>query len=212
MAEYKVGPFVDELLRRTRDPQAGGTDRAGVRLLLGHAQRILNAATASVLVEREFTLEPKRVLYDLDEVAQVFLDGGFVALQGIHCLGQSLTREAWDDVARLDAFWIRRYWQFPHTWAVKGNLFLVYPGVSVERLQVTLVLVQLTPLFDSDDSDVLLPKEVHSRLLDLGEALIFLRRRQPLDVMKALLRSAVISVMPDRPIPRVKVLSGTTDV
>lgn len=195
MATFKAGPFVDELLRRTRDPQAGGTSRANVRLLLGHAARIVNAATGAVLAERDFPLEPKRTLYDLQEVNQVFLDR-FVRVVGVKHEGRSLLREDWRDVTRLDRTWLRTFAQHPHTWApVGGNLFLIYPGVSIERMYVTLVLVRLLPLFDDDDGEVLLPLELHTRLLDLAEGLIFLRRRQPADAARALARAAIVPVL-----------------
>ena len=194
MAIQKAGTFVDELLRRTRDPQAGGTPRSEVRLLLGHAQRVINAATAAVLTEKEYPLEPKRTLYDLDEVVQIFQEP-FVRLVSIRYADLTLLREDWQDIARQNRTWLRTFGPQPFAWApIGGNLFMVYPGPEAERVFVTLVLVRLLPLFDDDDGDVLLPLELHTRLLDLAEGLIFLRRRQPADAMKALERASIIAL------------------
>ena len=194
MAIQKAGTFVDETLRRTRDLQAGGTSRVDVRLLLGHAQRIINAATAAVFTEKEYPLEPNRTLYDLDEVVQIFGEP-FVRVVSIRFAGLTLLREDWQDIARQDRTWLRTFAPQPLAWApIGGNLFMVYPGPEAERVFVTLVLVPLLPLFDDDDGDVLLPLEMHTRLLDLTEGLVFLRRRQPADAMKALERASIVAI------------------
>lgn len=187
----KIGTLVDEVLRRTRDPQGLGTPRESVRLLVDHAARLVNMMAAARVVEREFVLEPLRTLYDLDEVVHT-LGTPVARLMAIRVDGVDLVRGDWRDTARLDRLWLRRHGPMPHTWApVGGNLFMVYPAPPAVQMMAVLTLVVLPPLSTSDDADVDMPEELRGRILDLAEAFVFMRRRQPTDVRRALERATV---------------------
>lgn len=174
-----VGPLIDDVLRRVRDPQASATSRATVRDLFDRAQVLFVRWTGTLIRERSFVLTPERLLYDLDpadtlRILEVTRDSDAKRLYPVR----------WNQLFHQQgSLWWRTFTAGgPVVWAHVGTRhFAVFPAPTVALGNVTVTIRdQRRPTaLTADSVDLDLDSDFHPALLDFVEALLLLRMREP---------------------------------
>lgn len=169
----KVGPIVDQLLRRARDPEGLATNRDQIHTLLTHTQRYVTLKNHAVVSVLPYTLVKRRVVYDIGE-----LSPDISQVVGVRLNGEDLTQTAWRALVRQNREWLRATSATPDTWALLGrNLLVIYPGIT-QAVAVEIVYIPTTPIVDHPDNDLALTDEHVNELLDCTEGLLWIRNRQ----------------------------------
>ena len=169
----KVGPLVDQLLRRSRDPEGFATTIDQFHTLLTHAQRYVALSTNALASRHTYTLIKRRIVYDIGELGA---DIGRVL--SINVDGRDLIRTPWRALTRQDRLWLRKTDAVPTTWAQLGrNTLVIYPGVT-QAIPVEIVYVPVTKVIDHQNNDLELAVDHHNVLLDFTEGLNMIRRRE----------------------------------
>lgn len=169
----KVGPIVDQILQRVRDPEGVIASRDFVRSRISDAQRLLNARFGWVLDETPLVTEPWRLFYPvvplLTEAQRVW----YVS-QG----GQDLTYVPWKTLTHMEQSWPRAFGPRYEIWSRIGyDTIVVWPATSrAESLAVK--SSRITTLLDSDDDDFDVRDDVVPMITDLATALVTLKIRQ----------------------------------
>lgn len=169
-----AGQLVSEVLRRTRDEQASATSRATVRDLLDRSQVLLVRHYSAIIQQRTFTSTANQLVYDVDASAVLRIVDVYIA-------NVRLSPVRWPSLfAQEGPLWWRRIATTrPRVWAHLGTRhFIMYPA-SIATFTVTIREVIRPIALSADSVDVELPSEFHPALLDLTEALVLLRRREP---------------------------------
>lgn len=182
MAAASVGPAVDTVLQRVRDPAGLAHPRSFVRTLLTHAQRIVNLARPGALDEAVLPTQPNRCVYDFVGLTQsgVPVDGSAVArVEGVKLdESENLRMVDWDTLAHVDRNWPRKVAGRPRVWARCGrDLVIVWPA-RPDTSTVTLVYTKLTAVLASDADAFELRADRLPSVLALTEALLLLRLRR----------------------------------
>lgn len=173
-----IGPLVDELLRRVRDPHAMANSRELVRRFLHHAEGIIGTGLRVNQETITFTTERKRLIYVIPDINEriVFLDA-------VQAEGRDLDFVPFDTLVAEGSGWFRRLSsQFSFYSTVGRELLVLYPGVD---RTITITLLAITyisgPLTESDTTT--LEDEKVPAILDFAELFLLLRSRR-LDALK----------------------------
>lgn len=156
-----------------RDPQGSGHSDTFVRLILSHGQRAINARVAAITEESTLTLEPRRLMYDVNSLL-----GDSMRVVNARYRGADLMRASPRSLMGFDPEWARKIEDGPHTFALYGrNLLVLYPGTEDVTDTVTIVSTKDTGLIVSDTENISLPDHLVPLLTDFTEAILLLRQR-----------------------------------
>lgn len=170
---YVTGELVDQVLNRVRDPNAMGTSREFVRLILTHLQRLLNCRFASVVGTETLTTNASQNFY---QVPQTVLSNG-MRLIGIREGSRDLGKVPWQQFFYLNTSWHQQIGTSFYQWSMIGRDFLIiYPAKNAAS-SVTLVYAKLTALLTDDGVVIELPDDEIPLLIDLCEAVVYLKQR-----------------------------------
>lgn len=171
---YVTGQLVDQLLHRVRDPDALGTSRATCRLLLTHLQRILNCKLGFVLDTVTLATVPYQQIYKVSDPAQA---SAAMRLIGVREGTRDLKRVKWEEFFYFQRKWSRAIGNRFDLWSMIGrDLLVVWPAKEAAD-SVTLVYAKLTNTLTDDSVAIELPDDTVPLLLDMGEALLCLKKR-----------------------------------
>lgn len=198
-----IQPLIDELGRRTRDPQFTATSREDVRTLLSQAQQFVAIVTQSVIREEVFNLEPQRAIYEIDAISNEFLSNRddpegkqeIAKIVGVRWEDLDLNFSPWEAIAKAyGPNWLREFKRRPRGWGLIGkNLLLIHPAPLNESVPVTLTYVPVTKGWTNErEVDVLeLGSDYLPQLMDVAEGLIYLKRRKFEEALLSLNRAGL---------------------
>lgn len=201
MAASSVGPAVDTILQRVRDPAGLAHPRAFVRGLLTHAQRLVNLASPGALEEALLPTQPFRCIYDFVGLTQsgVAVDPTQVARVEAVRLDESsdLPLVGWETLAQVDRRWPRKVAGYPRVWSRCGrDLVIIWPARPTPS-SVILVYTKLTAVLAADADVFELRADRLPCVLALTEALLLLRLRRFDAVPEAITRfQSVLAALP----------------
>jgi hypothetical protein len=169
----QVGPIVDQILQRVRDPEGVIASRDFVRDRISDAQRLLNARFGWVLDTTTLTTEPWRLFYPivplLPEAQRVWY-----VRQG----GRNLAYVPWQTLTHMEVGWPRALGPRYEIWSRIGfDTIVVWPAttaataLAIESSKITLDLV-------ADHSEFEVRDDVVPMVADLATALVTLKMRQ----------------------------------
>ena len=171
---YVTGELVDQVLHRVRDPQALGTSRATVRLLLTHIQRIVNCHTAYVQEELGFATSPYQQIYRVSDPA---LAPNALRMVGVQSGVRNLVKVKWPEFWYMDRNWSRAIGSEFQLWSMIGrDLLVIWPAKTTASL-VTLVYARLTDDLVDDTVAIEMADDTVPLMIDLVEALICYKQR-----------------------------------
>lgn len=169
----KVGPVVDQILLRLRDPEGVIASRNFVRTRISDAQRLLNARFGWVLDSTTLITEPYRLFYPivplLPEAQRVWY---------VRHGGRNLGYVPWRTLTHMQRGWPRTLGARPEIWSRIGfDLLVVWPGVTTAQT-LTIDSSKITTLLDSDGDDFEVRDDVVPMIVDMATALVTLKMRQ----------------------------------
>lgn len=181
-----VGPLLDTLLQRVRDPHAIGTSRDLARSLLAQAQRLLNTKDKLVLETVTLDTQARRLIYPIHDLLPT--SARVVCVRDDS--GNDLDYEMnWHDLSNFKSSWFRDVAPQHKIWSIIGrDLLVVYPARDIDST-VSVVSAKLTDTFNDDSSETEIPESDEPALLDIAELLVSIRNRNlPVaqDLLKAL--------------------------
>lgn len=169
----KVGPVVDQILQRVRDPEGVIASRDFVRARISDAQRLLNARFGWVLDTASLVTEPWRLFYP---VVPLLPEGQRVwyVRQG----GRNLDYVPRETLSHYDRGWPRALGPRYEIWSRIGyDTIVVWPG-TVRSETLTVESSRITTPFANDDSDFDVRDDVVPMIADLATSLVTLKMRQ----------------------------------
>ena len=168
----QVSTAIDLVLTRLRDPNATAHSRAFVMNLLSEAQRLVNAASGSVVASSALATEAQRQLYLITSSLP-----SVVRVLGV--------REGPRDLEQLD--WRVLYQAFPRWHRAIGSRFevfcligrdlLVVHPAKTEASSVDVIYVKLTTAFALETDLFEIPDDLIPLAIDLTEAVLLLKNR-----------------------------------
>lgn len=167
-----AGDLIDDILLRVRDTNASGTSRSDVLDLIDRCQVLVARETGALIQERTVTGKADTLIYEVDTNVTLRIIDVFVG-------DKRLSAIRWPGFALIDRGWWRdTHEDGPDSWAPIGtNYFLIHPGFDAVGTDLT-VREQRRPTFlSSENLEIEIPSEHQPRLLDLVEALLYLRHR-----------------------------------
>lgn len=168
----QAGELVDRVLQRIRDEHAAGTSRDLVRLVLTHAQRLLNAKLGLVMSSLPLATIAYQCVYPIASVAPDAL-----RVIGVRSGARDLTEVKWQEFWYLKRNWLRVARLQHESFALLGrNMLIIYPARPEPGI-VTLQVARLTNALTSDLTDVELPEEFLPLLTDVVGAVALVRQR-----------------------------------
>lgn len=169
----KVGPIVDQILQRVRDPEGVIASRDFVRSRISDAQRLLNARFGWVLDINPLVTEPLRLFYPVALLLPEALRVWYVR-QG----GRNLAYVPWSTLTHMEQGWPRALGSRYEIWSRIGfDTIVVWPAMSRAET-LTVESSRITALLDSDDDDFEIHDDVVPMVVDLATSLVTLKMRQ----------------------------------
>jgi len=170
---YVTGDLVDQVLNRVRDPNGMGTPRDLVRLFLTHLQRLVNCRFASVVATASLTTNASQNFYQVPPT--VLADS--MRLVGIREGSRDLGKVPWQQFFYLSTSWHQQIGTSFYQWSMIGRDFLIIYPAKAAGSSVTLVYAKLTAVLTDDLVAIEIPDDEVPLLLDLCEAIIYLKQR-----------------------------------
>jgi len=188
-----IGPIIDTLLRRVRDPHAIGTSRTFARTALSHAQRVYNTRMGFVLATETFTTYARRLVYSVTE--NLPLSARILSVR--NNAGVDLDYEArWRELSAYSESWFRTTSTQHKVYSLIGrDLLILYPGKTADST-VSVLSTKLTTHFANDASVVEIPDANIDKVIDIAEFIVTLRNRNLTTaraILEDLLKGSVVS-------------------
>lgn len=171
MAEL-VGPILDVLSERVRDPQCTATSRDQMRLILSWAQRLVNAKNETIIETATVTTNPQRILYTFEAHLP-----NAIRIKSIRQDDRDLPRVELRALKGVDTKWFRQVGAHFDEWCMVGrDAFIVVPVVD-KQVDLSVRYVKLLDALTSDAQELELRVDEVSEMLILAEIFVNLRRR-----------------------------------
>src|SRR6266705_4676559 len=179
-----IGPLVDILLRRVRDPHALGTTRTLARLVLSHSQRIINAKAKYVLVTETLTTFEACLIYPINSLLP-----NSTRIVTVRDDGHDLNYEpSWRNLANYRSDWFRQVKPQHLIYSMIGrDLLVLYPAKDYDSV-VEVVSAKLLANFADDSTATEIPDSDENFLLDIAELILTIKNRN-LPVAESMLKS-----------------------
>lgn len=202
-----VDDILDEIYRRTRDPDRVATPEALGIEFVNQAQRAVNLAVRSQVAVASLTLPTGQLIYQISNMPAL---NSAARIEGVRIKNadtddrptRDLVEVSWQGLWQINAHWFRATGPLSHWARIGRDMFAVYPGPAVDT-PVYIVNTTITAALTTVTDTIVLRNEFFPFLLDLTEALFLLRLRligsssalskssEPFDVVLARLKGAV---------------------
>lgn len=168
-----VGPIVDEILLRLRDPHAIANSRALIRRFLYHAEGLTGAMFKLNTETISFTSEPRRIFYVLPDISTRIVD-----VQSVRAYGKDLDWTPFNSFVSFGRNWFRQHGPRFATWSKIGRDLLVVWPANEERVSVDIIATTFTSALAVDGTSTTLQDEHLPMIKDLCELFLLLRMRR----------------------------------
>jgi hypothetical protein len=202
-----VGPLVDQLLRRVRDPHGTAHARALVRRFLNYAEGFVGVAEQANLESFTFTTDPLRVLYNCKDVDPTMR---ILAIRSVMWNGKDLVKTPFGMLGGTSMTWFRDIGQDYLTWSPIGrDLFVLYPAMTKAQTVTVVSLTHVPYPYPNDQALTTIEDHRLSETLDFAEALLLLRLRR-LDLLKPALKRVMDGIAGELDVDPSLVAAGDT--
>ena len=145
-----VGPLLDQVLQRVRDPHGTGINRDLLRLLVSHSQRVLNVKMNLVVTTETLSTEAARLIYPIH--AMLPHSAHVLCVQDS---GNDLDYvRDWRTLANFKTGWFREVAPQHRVWSIIGrDLLVVYPAKDYPST-VDVISVKLIDDMNDDGTEL----------------------------------------------------------
>ena len=167
-----AGPLIDILGQRTDDLRFTGTDKPTLRIFLAHAQRLWSLARNITTSTATLTMTPRRVWFDYSEIA-----ADVVRVREILHNNIALRPSSISLLGQLNRHWFREVAGRPTQFTNVGrDALIIHPGVDYDET-LTVTYEPSTGELPHDNSTLTVAELWHNGMLEMTEALVYLRTR-----------------------------------